>query len=73
MFFYSFWAENGPGRAWEVLKKLLGGGTLILTEYGTVGSHGDPIHYVFWARILCPKSQFFVVARPGRAGPEPGP
>ncbi len=43
-----FGAKNEPGRAWEVFKKLPGGGALHsdrFGEYGPVASHGDPIHY----------------------------
>ena len=58
MFFTCFCfiqTENGPGRC---LKNFLEAVRFILTEYGTVASHGDPIHYHsyrFRTHVLCPQ------------------
>ena len=41
--FYYFLVREGPKRAWEVFKRLPGGRGFVLTKYGPVGSHGDPI------------------------------
>ena len=41
--FYYFLVWGGPKRAWEVFKRLPGGRGFVLTKYGPVGSHGDPI------------------------------
>ena len=58
--FYYFLVRDGLKRAWEVFKRLAGGRGLVLTKYGPVGSHGDPIHahfYDFSTPILCLASQ----------------
>ena len=39
--FHFFLTENGPGRC---LKNFLEAVRFILTEYGPMASHGDPIH-----------------------------
>ena len=41
--FYYFLVREGPKRAWEVFKRLPGGRGFVLTKYGPVASHGDPI------------------------------
>ena len=75
-FFYIFGPKTGPGGPGRCLKSFLEAVRFILTEYGTVGSHGDPIHdyfNIFWARMLCPrlpKHLYFFFA-PARAGSGP--
>ena len=43
IFFVIFWSGEAQKRAWEVFKRLPGGRGFVLTKYGPVGSHGDPI------------------------------
>ena len=57
---YHFLIRKGPTWTWNVLKRLPGGRGFVLTKYGPVGSHGDPIHAHFSdfrTPILCLASQ----------------
>ena len=46
MFFFP--AQNGPTEGWEAFKNAPGGRGFVLTEYGPVASHGDPVSTFFY-------------------------
>ena len=45
------WGPGGWKQGREGFRKLPGGRSSVLTEYEPVGSHGDPVHVIFYLNI----------------------